>query len=153
MKRSRHELVPSLLLFSIVAGCSDLSGPTVPCQGDDWGEYPPTACGVLSTDATNVPPGWVVAVIAPGRNEYPTFFYWSGRPEVGAVGQFQLLVERFGGGTAPDTATLTLGAFASADRLTDPQWPPPDMAVDVLVQFAPIGSRVDTTYTGALTFH
>ncbi len=52
-----------------------------------------------------------------------------------------------------DTATVTLGAFMSADSIgpgLDSLMPA--RTASVLLRFAPIGHRVDTTYAGTLTF-
>jgi hypothetical protein len=148
MKRSSPDLlIPlSLALLSAGTACTDLSGPP-PCEGT-WGDFPPLACAVLSAQAVGLAPGWVVLVVGPRDSGYS-----SSIAEIGADGAFQLLAMRYREPVPGDTATVTLGAFMSADSLTTSvDSLTPARSSDVLLHFALIGHRVDTTYAGVLTF-
>jgi hypothetical protein len=148
MKRSRPDplILPSLAAALAVAACSEVWGPA-PCEGN-WGDFPPVACAVLSAQAIGLAPGWVVLVVGPRDSGYS-----SSVAEIGMDGAFHLLAMRYRTLVPGDTATVTLGAFMSADSLTTfVDSLTPARTADVLLRFAPIRHRVDTTYAGALTF-
>jgi len=138
---------PVLLLAALSPACSILtsSSSAIPCEGN-WGDFPPAQCGVLAARAVGVSPGGAILVMGPRGAGYT-----SQVSVVRTAGDFTLIALHYSSEAPFDTAaTVTLGAFASADAVTpDAQ---PQTTAQVHLRFTRIGSRADTTYAGDIIF-
>jgi hypothetical protein len=136
----------SASLLTLLTACGSDPNPAAPCP-EPAGEFPPTACAYVQGRLTAA--GAPIAGAGLRVDDFVPnigYRYSSGAAATDALGRFNLLVLRineFEPPAVPDTATVYVKVYATQSGAV--QGTAPDDSVAVLMNFAPMGTVVDTT--------